>query len=95
MFQAPFRARKEKVKREEVERRVKEDKESYSDKFSSSCQDICEQVRKAFLLYKHVCRFSVCTVRGRLELGLHGEETTRFGGLKISVHVYKNVFRTS
>ena len=32
------------MKREEVERRVKEDKETYSDKFSDSARDICEQV---------------------------------------------------
>ncbi|XP_064629953.1 G protein-coupled receptor kinase 5-like isoform X2 [Lineus longissimus] len=38
---APFRARKEKVKREEVDRRVKEDLESYSDKFSEDCKSIC------------------------------------------------------
>lgn len=43
-MQAPFRARKEKVKREEVERRVKEDTEPYSDKFSPECADVCKQV---------------------------------------------------
>ena len=31
---APFRARKEKVKREEVDRRVKDSTEDYSDRFS-------------------------------------------------------------
>lgn len=40
---SPFRARKEKVKRDEVERRVKEDQEVYSDKFSSSARLICSQ----------------------------------------------------
>eukprot|EP00794_Sanderia_malayensis_P005327 gene5327-5996_t len=40
---APFRARKEKVKREEVERRVKEDKETYSEKFTDPSREICEQ----------------------------------------------------
>lgn len=43
-LQSPFRARKEKVKRDEVERRVKEDQEVYSDKFSSSARLICSQV---------------------------------------------------
>ncbi|VIO87967.1 Uncharacterized protein BM_BM3446 [Brugia malayi] len=38
---APFRQRKEKVKREEVERRVHEDQEKYSDKFSESVRTIC------------------------------------------------------
>ncbi|EDO47578.1 predicted protein [Nematostella vectensis] len=40
---SPFRARKEKVKREEVERRVKEDQETYSDKFTSYARSICVQ----------------------------------------------------
>ena len=44
LFQSPFRARKEKVKRDEVERRVKEDQEVYTDKFSSSARLICSQV---------------------------------------------------
>ena len=43
--QAPFRARKEKVKRDEVERRVKDDHETYSDKFSDSAIDLCRQVK--------------------------------------------------
>ncbi len=71
--QAPFRARKEKVrvcsvqnfldflltfasffptqvKREEVERRVKEDEEVYSSKFSEDAQVICKQVSVQFVL---------------------------------------------
>ncbi|KAM7447785.1 G protein-coupled receptor kinase 6 [Porites harrisoni] len=40
---SPFRARKEKVKRDEVERRVKEDQEVYTDKFSSAARLICGQ----------------------------------------------------
>jgi len=39
---APFRARKEKVKREEVDRRVKEVKEEYSERFSPESQSLCE-----------------------------------------------------
>jgi len=39
---APFRARKEKVKREEVDRRVKEVEESYSDKFTPNARSLCE-----------------------------------------------------
>ena len=42
--QAPFRARKEKAKREEVERRVKEDQEKYSNKFSDDAKAICQAV---------------------------------------------------
>jgi len=44
MLQAPFRARKEKVKREEVDRRVKEDTETYSSKFSDDAKSCCMQV---------------------------------------------------
>lgn len=43
---APFRARKEKVKREEVDRRVKEMEEPYSKKFSSEAQSICQGLLK-------------------------------------------------
>ncbi len=38
---APFRARKEKVKREEVDRRVKEMEEPYSSKFSEEAKSVC------------------------------------------------------
>uniref|UniRef100_A0A8R1I5I3 G protein-coupled receptor kinase n=1 Tax=Caenorhabditis japonica TaxID=281687 RepID=A0A8R1I5I3_CAEJA len=38
---APFRQRKEKVKREEVERRVREDQEKYSEKFSEAARTLC------------------------------------------------------
>ncbi|XP_060072973.1 G protein-coupled receptor kinase 5-like [Ylistrum balloti] len=41
---SPFRARKEKVKRDEVDRRVREDREVYSSKFSEDCRDICTQL---------------------------------------------------
>lgn len=43
--QSPFRKRKERVKREEVDRRVREDPEEYSDKFSEEAKNICRQVR--------------------------------------------------
>uniref|UniRef100_A0A7N8YPE4 G protein-coupled receptor kinase n=1 Tax=Mastacembelus armatus TaxID=205130 RepID=A0A7N8YPE4_9TELE len=42
--QSPFRKRKERVKREEVDRRVREDQEEYSDKFSEEAKDICRQI---------------------------------------------------
>uniref|UniRef100_A0A6M2DRG0 G protein-coupled receptor kinase n=1 Tax=Xenopsylla cheopis TaxID=163159 RepID=A0A6M2DRG0_XENCH len=42
--QAPFRARKEKVKREEVDRRVKEDQEKYSSKFTDDAKSLCQQL---------------------------------------------------
>lgn len=42
---SPFRARKERVKREEVERRVQEEEEEYSDKFTEDAKAICRMVR--------------------------------------------------
>lgn len=42
---SPFRARKERVKREEVEKRVQEEEEEYSDKFSEDTKAICRMVR--------------------------------------------------
>lgn len=42
--QAPFRARKEKVKREEVDRRVKTEPEKYSSKFSEEAKSLCQQL---------------------------------------------------
>ena len=42
--QAPFRTRKEKVKREEVDRRVKEDQEKYSAKFTEEAKTLCKLV---------------------------------------------------
>ena len=49
VLQSPFQARKEKVKRDEVERRVKEDQEVYTDKFSSAARLICGQVSTGLL----------------------------------------------
>ncbi|XP_066140405.1 G protein-coupled receptor kinase 2 [Euwallacea fornicatus] len=42
--QAPFRARREKVKREEVDRRVKLEPERYSNKFSEDSKLFCQQL---------------------------------------------------
>jgi len=42
--QSPFRQWKEKVKKDEVDRRIKETKETYTKKFSSAVQDFCSAV---------------------------------------------------
>lgn len=42
---SPFRARKERVKREEVEKRVQEEQEEYNDKFTEDTKAICRMVR--------------------------------------------------
>ena len=39
------------MKRDEVERRVKEDTEEYSDKFSSHARHICSQVNTKYDLF--------------------------------------------
>ncbi|XP_073767218.1 G protein-coupled receptor kinase 5 isoform X4 [Danio rerio] len=41
---SPFRARKERVKREDVEKRVQEEEEEYSDKFSEDTKAICRML---------------------------------------------------
>ena len=41
---SPFRRYKEKVKRDEIQRRTKENKEVYSNKFSTSVRELCEAV---------------------------------------------------
>uniref|UniRef100_A0A7N5ZTZ9 G protein-coupled receptor kinase n=1 Tax=Anabas testudineus TaxID=64144 RepID=A0A7N5ZTZ9_ANATE len=41
---SPFRARKERVKREEVERRVQEEDEEYNDKFTEDTKAICRML---------------------------------------------------
>lgn len=52
---SPFRARKEKVKRDEVERRVKEDEEVYTEKFSSSARLICSQALQKEVINRLGC----------------------------------------
>ncbi|XP_061624611.1 G protein-coupled receptor kinase 5 isoform X3 [Phyllopteryx taeniolatus] len=41
---SPFRARKERVKREEVERRVQGEEEEYNDKFTEDTKEICRRL---------------------------------------------------
>uniref|UniRef100_A0A665UDA0 G protein-coupled receptor kinase n=1 Tax=Echeneis naucrates TaxID=173247 RepID=A0A665UDA0_ECHNA len=64
--QSPFRKRKERVKREEVDRRVREDQEEYSDKFSDEAKDICRQ-----LLAKDPKERLGCQGRGAIEVKQH------------------------
>ncbi|XP_073815306.1 G protein-coupled receptor kinase 2 isoform X2 [Musca autumnalis] len=54
--QAPFRARKEKVKREEVDRRVKEDPEKYSSKFTDEARSLCQQLLAKSIKLRLGCR---------------------------------------
>jgi G protein-coupled receptor kinase len=42
--QSPFRHRKEKVKRDEIDKRVREQRETYSSKFSPFVRDLCSSV---------------------------------------------------
>ena len=81
--QAPFRARKEKVKREEVDRRVKEDVEKYSSKYSEEAKSLCQQLLMKSAKTRLGCRngrngakevqvhpFFDCTHWKRLEAGM-------------------------
>nr|CAB3250910.1 G protein-coupled receptor kinase 6 [Phallusia mammillata] len=58
--QAPFRRRKEKVKREEVDRRVKEDQEVYNDKFTDDARSICTMLLKKDISERLGCREGSC-----------------------------------
>ncbi|KAF7996925.1 hypothetical protein HCN44_002571 [Aphidius gifuensis] len=66
--QAPFRARKEKVKREEVDRRVKEDQEKYSNKFTEEAKSLCQQLLKKNPKHRLGCK---CGRHGAKEVKLH------------------------
>uniref|UniRef100_A0ACB8F9F9 G protein-coupled receptor kinase 5 n=1 Tax=Sphaerodactylus townsendi TaxID=933632 RepID=A0ACB8F9F9_9SAUR len=64
--QSPFRGRKEKVKREEVDRRVLETEEVYSHKFSEEAKSICKM-----LLTKDVKQRLGCQGEGATEVKKH------------------------
>lgn len=55
--QSPFRGRKEKVKREEVDRRVLETEEVYSEKFSEEAKSLCKMVSPLSALLLHMYSF--------------------------------------
>ncbi|VDN57042.1 unnamed protein product [Dracunculus medinensis] len=68
---APFRQRKEKVKREEVERRVKEDQEKYSDKFSEISRTLCRGLLHKEATFRLGCRTVGKPEEGAEELKAH------------------------
>ena len=45
--ECPFRKRKERVSREKVEQRVREQEPAYSDKFCRESKDFCSKVSEA------------------------------------------------
>ncbi|XP_036792129.1 G protein-coupled receptor kinase 5 isoform X1 [Oncorhynchus mykiss] len=63
---SPFRARKERVKREEVEKRVQEEEEEYSDKFTEDTKAICR-----VLLTKDPKQRLGCTAEGSSGVKAH------------------------
>ncbi|XP_048459774.1 G protein-coupled receptor kinase 6 isoform X4 [Rhincodon typus] len=64
--QSPFQQRKKKIKREEVERRVREEQETYSDKFSTQARSLCQ-----LLLRKAPEERLGCCGRGSCEIKEH------------------------
>ncbi|RMC14401.1 hypothetical protein DUI87_09497 [Hirundo rustica rustica] len=64
--QSPFRKHKERVKRDEIDRRVKEDQETYSDKFSEEAKSICRM-----LLAKNPVERLGCTEGGAAVVKQH------------------------
>ncbi|XP_062502582.1 G protein-coupled receptor kinase 5-like [Corticium candelabrum] len=63
---SPFRARREKVSRDEVEKRVKDDKEVYTDKFSEEAKSFCSK-----LLDKNPATRLGCTSQKFVEIRCH------------------------
>ncbi|EYB86382.1 hypothetical protein Y032_0280g1230 [Ancylostoma ceylanicum] len=68
---APFRQRKEKVKREEVERRVREDQEKYSDKFSEAARTLCRGLLHKEPSFRLGCRRVSKPEEGAEEIRAH------------------------
>lgn len=68
---APFRQRKEKVKREEVERRVREDQEKYSDKFTEASRTLCRGLLHKEPGFRLGCRRVGKPEEGADELKVH------------------------
>lgn len=66
--QAPFRAFREKVKREEIDRRVKEDQEKYSHKFTEEAKNLCQQLLKKSPKNRLGCK---CGRQGARDIKLH------------------------
>ncbi|XP_039624533.1 G protein-coupled receptor kinase 5 [Polypterus senegalus] len=63
---SPFRARKERVKREEVEKRVQEEEAEYSKKFTEDAKSICKK-----LLTKDYTQRLGCSTEGGAEVKAH------------------------
>lgn len=61
--QSPFRARKEKVKREEIDQRIRETKESYSTKFSPAVRDLCSKLLEKNPEYRLGCKNGAIQVK--------------------------------
>ncbi|CAH8849417.1 unnamed protein product [Trichobilharzia szidati] len=55
MGQAPFRRRKERIRREEVDRRVCEDNEEYNSKFSENSKNFCQSLLQKDPRYRLGC----------------------------------------
>uniref|UniRef100_A0A915EQ31 Protein kinase domain-containing protein n=1 Tax=Ditylenchus dipsaci TaxID=166011 RepID=A0A915EQ31_9BILA len=68
---APFRQRKEKVKREEVERRVREDQEKYSEKFTEASRTLCRGLLHKEPGFRLGCRRVGKSEEGADELKVH------------------------
>ncbi len=51
--QSPFQQRKKKIKREEVERLVREEEEEYSSKFSENAKSLCKMVGRSLSAQIH------------------------------------------
>ena len=55
VLQCPFRQRKERVSREDVEHRVREEREKYTEKFSEDARLFCTQVTYCMYMSVGLC----------------------------------------
>lgn len=85
--QSPFQQRKKKIKREEVERLVKDVQEEYSEKFSPCARSLCTMVRASPSphTYRPVARSS-------RKSGLWGH-CQRSGSLALALRQCRRVWR--
>lgn len=68
---APFRQRKEKVKREEVERRVVQDHEKYNEKFSDAARTLCRALLQKDAKLRMGSRHFTAPHEGAFEIKMH------------------------
>ena len=92
---SPFRTRKETIKRDEVDRRVREDTEQYSNKFSIECRSLCQLVNheifqrlfQVFVLLNPYCSLQLLQKDVQRRLGCRNNQGEK-GADDLKAHSY-------